>query len=572
MDDERTKAAEEEGRIIKEVLEMDYGPDSNIPGDEVTMGDMWDALDVSKITSEIWQYLLNRRKARRQQAESYRDQFKDNPAALLDEIDKRLQEVSREKDFYPFIEEGKAEVVKEYKRWQEEETDPEELEMIDLYIKETYSKNYVGFYNYLQSCLTLQIWAYLQLRPGDHQTIIDHIKKRATDPADGYRERKAGVSYEEARCILLANMATRKPINRAMQLFSKDDPMGFTSIFQGPGTNDLVKMNSDRDLGTEVDEVADTWAKRSGEYQITLPGDLGVRASCFKLLYTAQAALSMQNTYKSKGSHNLTVRIPLEDYIVRNGGKITKTNIKNWRRKIDEDLQALYSASVSWKEKPKGKRKGDYKDVRIITGKGIRQGFIEMDFSPAMGSYLINAYVNLFPLGALLQIDEVRHSLAVPIFSKLAWQSANDNNAQKGTSHILKTTTIMEACGDYLPTYDDVRKSKDRHPDRRIVYPIVRELNYLQDQGWILWNYCNANNAELEADQLDLIEDDGRCPYDLFKDLRIYFEIKGTPDQTDRRQKNAETKARRKDLQEKATAKALADKKVKEIQKAEQDK
>lgn len=572
MDDERTKAAEEEGRTIKEVLEMDYGPDSNIPGDEVTMGDLADVLDISKITSEIWRYLLNRRKARRQQAESYRDQFKDNPAALLDEIDKRLQEVSREKDFYPFIEEGKAEAIKEYKRWQEEETDPEELEMIDLYIKETYSKNYVGFYNYLQSCLTLQIWAYLGYFPGDYQTIIDRIKKRATDPADGYRERKAGVSYEETRCILLASIATRKPISRAMQLFSKDDPMGFTSIFQGPGTNDLVKMNSDRDLGTELDPAADTWAKRSGDYQITLPGDLGVRASCFKLLYAAQAALSTQNTYKSKGPYNLTVRIPLEDYIVWNRGKITANNIKSWRRKIDKDLQALYSASVSWKERPKGKRKWDYKDVRIITGKGIRQGFIEMDFSPAMGSYLINAYVNLFPLGAMLQIDEVRHSLAVPIFSKLAWQSANDNNAQKGTSHILKTTTIMEACGDYLPTYDDVRKSKDRHPDRRIVYPIVRELNYLQDQGWILWNYCNANNAELEADQLDLIEDDGRCPYDLFKDLRIYFEIKGTPDQTDRRQKNAETKARRKDLQEKATARALADKKVKEIQKAEKDK
>lgn len=528
--------------------------------------------------------ISNARKSRQKALQEYIDSFKDDPEAIIDEIDKKLYSISREDHFYPFVKEIRA-GAKEFmitmqKTLERLEDDPmqrmaapyieiakAEKEAFKIYMQETCYQNYIGFYNFLLLEIQEQTAAWLYYHPDDYDTIIEHIQRRATDPEDGYRIRKSGVFYEEGYCRLQEGSLAagkRKKFTSNLQIFSDGDPMGFTSIFQGPGTNQLALFNNSKKRMKRIDPKEDIWSKRSrsGDYELKIKGNLSVKVGCIKLLFTAQALLNHQNQYgNSRTSPNLTVKIPLKDYIEKNRKKVTAVNIKNMRKKIEEYLDVLYEASLSWKEPSKGKKKGDYRDIRIIVDKGIQDGHIVMTFSEPLGVYLISSYVSQFPLGALLAIDEVHHSMAVPIFQKLALHHSNDRNAKQGTNNILKTTTIMEACGDYLPTYEEVIASDDRHVDRRISDRVIKELNYLQDQGWIHWHFCNAKNTELDPDQLDLINDDGFCPYDLFKDLRICFEIVGAPDQSERRQRNDEKKAKQQDRLDKA----LAQQKAKQI-------
>jgi len=521
------------------------------------------------------------REKRRKADQEYFDTFHGDPSAVLEEIDRILYGITREKDFFPYVDKEKAEareylkILKNPKKFQSKfkNLPPEVLPYIvppkELVkeMQEHYYRNYVSFYNFLFDEITMPIKAWLHFCPGDYDTIIEHVQKRATDPKDGYRIRKAGVYYQNGVCRISEDglaAGKREKIEPELQIFSDGDPMGFTSIFQGPGTNQLALFSNKKKGRVRIDPKEDIWSTKlkSGDYELKIKGDLAIKIGCLKLLLTAQAVLSHQNEYKNdKVDPNLTIKIPLKDYIEKNRKKVTRDNVKNMERKIDHYLETLFEARISWKETTKKGKKKNYKDIRIIEEKGVEDGYIEMTFSKALAVYLINSYVAILPLGALLAIDEQHHSLAFPIFQKMALQYSNDRNTKQGNNNILLTTTLMEACGDNLSTYEEVITSDDRHVDRRISDRVIKELNYLQDMGFIHWHFCNAKNTELDPDQLDLINDDGFCPYDLFKDLRICFEIVGAPDQSERRQRNDEKKAKQQDRLDKA----LAQQKAKQI-------
>lgn len=521
------------------------------------------------------------REKRRKADQEYFDTFHGDPSAVLEEIDRILYGITREKDFFPYVDKEKAEareylkILKNPKKFQSKfkNLPPEVLPYIvppkELVkeMQEHYYRNYVSFYNFLFDEITMPMRAWLHFCPGDYDTIIEHVQKRATDPKDGYRIRRAGVSYKNGRCCISEDglaAGKREKVEPELQIFSDGDPMGFTSIFQGPGTNQLALFSNKKKGRVRIDPKEDIWSTKlkSGDYELKIKGDLAIKIGCLKLLLTAQAVLSHQNEYKNdKVDPNLTIKIPLKDYIEKNRKKVTRDNVKNMERKIDHYLETLFEARISWKETTKKGKKKNYKDIRIIEEKGVEDGYIEMTFSKALAVYLINSYVAILPLGALLAIDEQHHSLAFPIFQKMALQYSNDRNTKQGNNNILLTTTLMEACGDNLSTYEEVITSDDRHVDRRISDRVIKELNYLQDMGFIHWHFCNAKNTELDPDQLDLINDDGFCPYDLFKDLRIWFEIVGAPDQSERRQRNDEKKAKQQDRLDKA----LAQQKAKQI-------
>lgn len=523
--------------------------------------------NIFKIATEE---MFKNREIRRRYRESYRDRFKNNPAAIL-EVDAAeiLAAVDRKEDFYPYIEGTKEAATAYYKKCKmAADTLPEELEELALYIKEHCYRNYMGFYNFLYTCLNLQIWAYLQLRPGDYDPIIEAVKRRATSREDGYKEKKEGVIYVDGWCCQDPRAAATRRKALAPSFWTDEDPMGFAVVYQGAGVNGLALLNSSKERGRKDPTGLRVKETRDGQMELKLPNNNRMRPSCVKLLWSALAELHRLNHYGS--ADNLTVSIPLDEYMKKNGAKQTENSMKNWRKKIDADLDTLFNASVSWKEaNPKRGMKADYKDVRIIIGKGISKGQIMLVFSPPMGQYLISAYPSRFPLGALLQIDEQYYPLAVPLLIKMATHNTIDKNVKAGTNNVLTVKTLIEACGDNLASYEELMQSNDRHPDKRIVERIVKTLNYMQDQGWIKWHYCNAGGRELEPEQLDQIDDDGFCPYSLFISLRVYFEITGADqsDQLDRRQRNEEKKARRQELQEKAEAAAKARQKVKQSNK-----
>lgn len=105
-----------------------------------------------------------------------------------------------------------------------------------------------------------------------------------------------------------------------------------------------------------------------------------------------------------------------------------KNLMKDVRGKINDQLDVLYSLSLSWSEK-KG-RVSDYQDVRLLQRKGVKRGMISIQFSDDIARYLLCSYVMQYP-EALLSIDE-RSPRAYRVGYKLAYHSSVRRNMERG--------------------------------------------------------------------------------------------------------------------------------------------
>ena len=92
------------------------------------------------------------------------------------------------------------------------------------------------------------------------------------------------------------------------------------------------------------------------------------------------------------------------DIVLLGGGSDREQQIVCTRlQKIRRDLHDL--ASILWTgEETKGRNKGDYKEMRIISSHSIRNGNIKINFDIDAAAYLTNAYMMNYPT-ALLKID-----------------------------------------------------------------------------------------------------------------------------------------------------------------------
>ena len=272
----------------------------------------------------------------------------------------------------------------------------------------------------------------------------------------------------------------------------------------------------------------------------------GLTAGAMKLLDIGCFQLTGMNHYRQRQGQPLTtaVSISLEEY-----GRLREYDIDprpaetpeeiqaekkrlsgvmhNIRKRVNEELEFLYSLSLSWTE-PKGKGKAqDYVDVRILQSKGIKAGYINMRFSEDIAAYLTQAYVMQYPT-ALQAVDE-RNPRTYKIGYKLALHHSMDNNRTRGTNKIISVSSLIAECGD-IPTFEEIQASKDRgHWDRRIKLPLEAALDSLAEKNVITsWEYANSKGAPLTEEQIAIAD------YQTFAGLYILFDMADEPDQSKR--------------------------------------
>lgn len=310
----------------------------------------------------------------------------------------------------------------------------------------------------------------------------------------------------------------------------------FSPMLQGTGTNKLTQISTRKTAPENIDAITGIAKITSGSLTVfiekynNLAG--GLRISTHKLLDACTIALTAQNDYRGNKEPNTTVTIPLEEYMQRCGIPLTKPSKDKTRRKVKEDLEALYSTSIEWTE-PSGKNTKDFAKMRICTAVAIKNGNIIMDFSPAIASYLTNAYVMQYPV-ELLAVDE-RNPSSYYIGKKLMQHNSIDNNIKRGTANIISVKALLASCPD-IPTYEEVM-SKDRALDRRIKTPFENALNSLP---FIKWEYSNSKGKPLTDEQLKDFS------YATFKECYILFTVLNAPDQTKRLTARAEEAAEKK--------------------------
>ena len=174
--------------------------------------------------------------------------------------------------------------------------------------------------------------------------------------------------------------------------YSVEQSSKYFPVLHGKAIDAIARM-----IGSKLTQnpLNNTGSIERGEVKLiiksldTLTGTLGV--SAHKLLITAIARFTANNHTgrgKDRTFREARVSIPLKEYALKCGYDVeehttdnpeeaekealrVKRTLDNARRKVQKDLELLYNASISWKEKVKGKD-ADFADVRILGGKGIK--------------------------------------------------------------------------------------------------------------------------------------------------------------------------------------------------------
>lgn len=269
----------------------------------------------------------------------------------------------------------------------------------------------------------------------------------------------------------------------------------------------------------------------------TLRGGI-VGTSTKKLYIKAREVFTKQNNFKDvrkKGQPNLEVSIPLKEYAEEVGyDPENKKDLENLRTSTNRDLEVLFQERSSWEEIPYGEKKPtNYREVRIISEKGIEQEQIKIQFTPRMGDYIVSKEIYTYVDKVLFLIDN-RNATAFNLGLRLNEHYQMHNNIIRGTNDIISVASLLESSG--LPNYDDIIKSNDRHWKRQIKKAFEKGLNDLTNiktkrnssnvSFLNSWKYTHAKKQDLTPEEKENIYkgEKSEISYKDFSELYIVFD------------------------------------------------
>ena len=308
--------------------------------------------------------------------------------------------------------------------------------------------------------------------------------------------------------------------------------INFVPMLNGTATNKLATIG--RKTKPRIKPLADNEATiEYGDFKVFIEkysNKKSLKVGVVKLLDILAIKFAKSNHYKAKNP-NRTVTFSLDEYINLLGIK----DIKSARKRLKEALDTLYSISLEWEEKSKGKVI-NYAKMRICEAQGIERGVASFTFTTRMAQYLNQSYIMQYPL-ELLAISE-RNPNAYPIARKLALHHSIDNNIKKGTANIISVAKLLEVAPE-IPNIEVVRAVNGSWSER-IKGALEKALDAIE--GVVSWEYSNSKGIPLTDKQLEISD------YETFIKLFVKFDIKGAPDQTERlEEKKKRVTARKKE-------------------------
>lgn len=350
------------------------------------------------------------------------------------------------------------------------------------------------------------------------------------------------ITPEQVRTVITDNllasaylpMLNGDPANELMQITTKGlHPDGFTKNATIP-TNVTITTKDGHKITIERFDK--------------LQGILSTPAK--KILDTALLYLTSGNFYRGKRSSiNPTVEIPLIEYGEACGYQLTpqtmatpeeqeKENrrvnerIKDLKKNVRRDLHDI--SRILWTgEETRGRNKGDYKEMRIISSHSISKGLIRINFDVEAAAYFVNAYIMQYPT-ALLKHDN-RKPNAYVIGRKMAFHNSNDQNRAAGTDSTLSVKSLLAAAPE-IPTIDDIKARGQRNWKDKIKKPLEIALDENISVGLISkWEYRDPKTGHTyTADTAQPLT------WTQYNRLMIDFVMIDAPEQAERREAKAE--------------------------------
>ena len=310
----------------------------------------------------------------------------------------------------------------------------------------------------------------------------------------------------------------------------------FNTIRQGTATNTLTKVKANTEKNTIIDPITGTATITQGSLTITIPNFteiIGFKTSTYQLLDALTVVLT------ESGAKDNTVTLPLAEYMKKRGLK----NRKEARKQAVDDLNTLYNASISFKEKRKRGQEQNFLDIRLIDGKGINNGIITASFAQAFYNILKGYPIMPYP-AQLWTLNGKRNPNSFYLLRKIT--EHKNMNIGKRNEDIIAVKTLL-AVAPNLPSYDEVMAT-GRQLNQRIIEPFERDMNAFDDT--LTWHYCHSNDTPLTDEELNSMS------YEVFINSLIKTTWRSYPDQTARLERKAERQEQAKQKKKKTTAKA----------------
>ena len=357
----------------------------------------------------------------------------------------------------------------------------------------------------------------------DMQRIIAEIGDKA-------RERLANLSPEELAELERELEAEQGETVGAVIEEAAIEVLQSGNIRQGTANNTLTKIKPTK-RNTKVDPITHTATITHGDMVVTIPNWdklTGLKTTAYQLLDACTTALT--NT----GWKRPQVAIRLSDYMQLRGLK----DEKEARKQVNADLETLFNARISFKEKRRGKNTQNYADMRICDFKGIENGVIHFSFGSTFFE-LMKSYTIMPVQPQLFKLNSKRNPNSYYLLRRL--MEHKNMNVGKLNEDIISVKTLLEACKEGIPSYEEVMAG-NKHVTERIIDPFERDMNALEDT--LTWEYCHSNGAPLADTELE------RLDYTTFSELLILTHWKNYPDQTARMERKQarieEAKAKKK--------------------------
>ena len=291
-------------------------------------------------------------------------------------------------------------------------------------------------------------------------------------------------------------------------LLEPNKKINFCPMLNGTATNKLATIGR-KTKPTRINPLADNEATiEYGDFKVFIEkysNKKSLKVGVVKLLDILAIKFAKSNHYKAKNP-NRTVTFSLDEYMTL----LDIKDIKDARKRLKEALNTLYSISLEWEEKSKGKVI-NYAKMRICEAQGIERGKASFTFTTRMSQYLNQSYIMQFPT-ELLSISE-RNPNAYPIDRKLALHNSIDNNIKKGTANIISVAKLLEVAPE-IPNIDTVRAVNGSW-SVRIKGKLEKALDAIG--GILSWEYCNTKGSPLTDKQLEIAD------YETFIKLFIKF-------------------------------------------------
>ena len=348
-------------------------------------------------------------------------------------------------------------------------------------------------------------------------------KFNSVEEMEAYKKKIAEEREKKALEALEAVESTAPAISRVVPSIlptGEREKSTFSTIRQGTATNALTKIKPSTKRNTIIDTITGTATITQGNLSITIPDFTkltGFRTSTYQLLDALTVALT------ETGAKSPVVALSLEEYMKKRGLK----DKKEARKQVTDDLETLFNATISFKEKRKKGQEQDFHDIRIIDSKGIRKGIITVTFGTAFYKILLGYPIMPYP-AQLWELNSKRNPNSFYLLRKIA--EHKNMNVGKKNEDIIAVKTLL-AVAPYLPSYEEVMNT-DRAISRRIIEPFERDMDALEDT--LTWTYCHSNNTPLTDEELSSMS------YDTFISLFIKIDWKQYPDQTARLERKAE--------------------------------